>query len=166
MLKSLSWLLITSLAITLTACKRKTIYRTSNLAWRYLAKASQNEAIGNKKGAFKDYDTLIALEPDKPDGYYSRAILDTSLKDYDGSVRDINKAIGVLPEDDFTRLPVYLSLRGDVEKLAGKTAEAITDYKAAIEICNQGLQKYAGNDFARDEKRENEAKLKSCQLPQ
>lgn len=118
------------------------------------------------KEAIKDYDTLIRFEPNKPEGYYSRAILDTSLKDYSGSVHDINKAISVLPKDDNMRLEVYLSLRGDAERLAGKENEAISDYKAAIRICDEGLNKYAGNDFAKQEKRENEEKLKAIATKQ
>jgi tetratricopeptide (TPR) repeat protein len=150
------------MTLAFSACKRKNGYATSKLAWHYLAKGAHNEALGNKKEAVKDYDTLIKLEPFNAEGYYCKAILDTSLKDYDGSIRDINKAITVLPKAEQMRLEVYLSFRGDAKRVMGKTTEAISDYKTVIRICDQALIKYSGDDFARDEKRENEIKLKNC----
>ncbi len=52
-----------------------------------MAKASYYQATGNTKTALKEYDTLIKLEPLIPEGYYLRALIDTSLRDKDGSIR-------------------------------------------------------------------------------
>lgn len=164
MLKTLSYLLI-SLLVVWSSCKRRKPYATSDVAWHYMARGSHNEAIGNKKEAIKDYDTLIKLEPLKPDGYYSRAIIDTSLRDYKGSIRDINKAMSVLPKDDSMRFAVYLDFRGDVKRLSGNEIEALSDYKAAVQIYTRALENYAGNDFAREERSKLEVKLKNQKQP-
>ena len=158
MFKTLTCLLI-SLLIICNACKRKDRYITSNVAWRYMAKAARNETIGNKKEAIRDYDTLIKLEPNKPEGYYCRAIIDTSLKDYDKSIQDINKAMSVLPKNDSMRFAVYLDFRGDVKRLSGKETDAVYDYNTTIHIYTRAINHYAGNDFALEERSKVEAKL-------
>jgi len=164
MLKPLSYILILSITVC-SACKRKSPKTTSNVAWHYMAMAARNETIGNKKEAIKDYDTLIKLEPNKPEGYYSRAIIDTSFRDYAGSIRDINKAMSVLPKDDSMRFAVYLDFRGDVKRLYGNEIQAVSDYNTTIQIYTRALKKYAGNDFAREERGKVEAKLKNRKRP-
>jgi len=108
----------------------------------------------NKKdvnGAYADYNKALELDPDIPNAYHSRALLQYTLKqDPVAAMNDYNKAIELSPEF----ITAYND-RGSLKYRMGDYQGALEDYNIAIDkkpdyylaIKNCGLAKYQLKDY-------------------
>jgi len=97
--------------------------------------------LGRKKEALDQLDEAVALEPDNPYRYSSRAWIRAALKDVDGAIADYRKALEIDPEDAIT-----LNNLGLLEEQYGMRKAAQERFKRADTL--MGILKEAGVDPA------------------
>lgn len=136
---------------------------TPDLPEAILLRGRARQAAGDKKGALEDADLLLKRFPDAPAALRSRVALLLDDEKYQESVADLEKLAKLEPEDDAILLQLAvvhnvlkqqdqvleiserllkrdpknwraLRIRGDANLNAGKQADAIKDYDAALEI--------------------------------
>ena len=97
--------------------------------------------LGRKKEALEQLDAAVALEPDNPYRYSSRAWIRAALKDVDGAIADYRKALDLDPDDAIT-----LNNLGLLEEQYGMRKAAQEKFKRADTL--MGILKDAGVDPA------------------
>lgn len=97
--------------------------------------------LGRKKEALDQLDEAVALEPDNPYRYSSRAWIRAALKDVDGAIADYRKALEIDPDDAIT-----LNNLGLLEEQYGMRKAAQERFKRADTL--MGILKEAGVDPA------------------
>lgn len=65
--------------------------------------------LGKVNMALFDMDTAVALQPDYGYRYAARAFVKSNIKDFEGAVKDYEKAIELDPEDDISRNNIGLA---------------------------------------------------------
>ena len=97
--------------------------------------------LGRKKEALDQLDEAVALEPDNPYRYSSRAWIRAALKDVDGAIEDYRKALDLDPDDAIT-----LNNLGLLEEQYGMRKAAQEKFKRADTL--MGILRDAGVDPA------------------
>jgi len=103
------------------------VQQASPAAAMLLARGDRNVSSNAADEAVRDYDSVLALEPDFAEGYNHRAHARAVLGDYDGAVRDI--------EETLKRDPRNFSA---LEGLSG-IAEQQHNWKGALEAWQKAL---------------------------
>ncbi|MCX6770253.1 MAG: tetratricopeptide repeat protein [Candidatus Micrarchaeota archaeon] len=104
--------------------------------------------LGDYKGAIKDCDKAISLDPKHAYAYNNRGAAKYHLGDYKGALEDCDKSISLDSENAYA----YLN-RADIKLKLGYTGGAITDYaKAARLFRAQGLDAKAKDAWDRASK--------------
>jgi tetratricopeptide (TPR) repeat protein/S1-C subfamily serine protease len=94
--------------------------------------------IGEKQKGIDDYDKAISLDPESAHKYYNlRGVELNKLEDYEGALRDYNKAIELTPDN-----ALYYSHRGDAYFQIGEKQKGIDDYDKAINLNRESAHKY------------------------
>ena len=95
--------------------------------------------LGRKKEALDELDRAVALEPDNPYRYSSRAWIRSALKDVDGAIADYRKALELDPDDAIT-----LNNLGLLEEQYGMRKAAQERFRRADTL--SGILRDAGVD--------------------
>ena len=93
--------------------------------------ALQEANLGNHKGAIKDYDKALELNPDYANAYYNRGVAKGKLGDYKGAIEDFDKAIALNPN----YADAYYN-RGLARRDLGDHKGAEEDFAKAAELRN------------------------------
>lgn len=93
--------------------------------------------LGRQKEALAELDKAVALEPNNPYRYASRAWIRAALKDVDGAIEDYKKALQIDPDDAIT-----LNNLGLLEEQYGMRKAAQERFKKADTL--MGILKDAG----------------------
>jgi tetratricopeptide (TPR) repeat protein len=109
-------------------------------ACQHLAKVKETD--GDWAGALAAYDRLIALDPNKADGYYVRATAKKQHGDFESAMADYTRAAELRSSPaDYVQIGNWRKERGDV---AGANAE----YEKAIELCDRQIAGTARSNAA------------------
>jgi len=95
--------------------------------------------LGRQQEALRELDRAVALEPDHPYRYASRAWIRAALKDVDGAIADYRKALELDPDDAIT-----LNNLGLLEEQYGMRKSAQERYRKADTL--MGILRDAGID--------------------
>lgn len=87
---------------------------------------------GDYKGAIEDYNSCLALKPDKRSAFWNRAVSYANQKDYGKALTDNLKAIPMYT-DDAKSLSTLYNNRGNYQRLSGDNNGAIESYGLAIQ---------------------------------
>ena len=121
-----------------------------HLALGQVATASEQFSI-----AAEQYNAVIRIAPDQPDGYLRLANLAAGVRDYDGALRVLDGGLQRLPEQtDLVRRKVLVLLRLDRLSEARELAEAVwvsDDARTEDGIMLASLSKALGNPDAAEE---------------
>lgn len=98
-------------------------------AEEYLSKGKDKADLGDFKGAIKDYNKAIELNPNYAEAYLSRGLVKSTLVDYTGAIQDFDKAIEINPSD-----AISYAARGFAKVFSGDSKGGIQDCNKAIEI--------------------------------
>lgn len=112
----------------LTGQRRATIY------WM---RGSARYRLNNFQAAIKDFDSAIALTPNKAIYYRSRGSARGKLKQYPQALADFNQAVRLDPKNVTGHL-----YRGLTQALLGKYNLAITDFTTAIRLDPKSILAY------------------------
>ncbi|MCE9605690.1 MAG: tetratricopeptide repeat protein [Planctomycetia bacterium] len=136
---------------------------TPDMPEAILLRGRARQAAGDKQGAREDADLLLKRFPDAPGALRSRVALLLDDNKYEESIPDLEKLAKLEPEDDAILLQLAvvrnalkqhaevidisnrllkrdadnwraMRIRGDAHLNAGKQADAIADYEAALKI--------------------------------
>lgn len=156
-------LVLYAIVFTATSWNRNNVWKDSGTLLNDIIKKYPDRGFAyfargnirvNKKdvqGAFADYNKAIELDPDIPNAYHSRALLQFTLNnDPAAAMYDYNKAIELSPEF----ITAYND-RGSLKYRIGDFQGALEDYNIAIDkkpdyylaIKNCGLAKYQLKDY-------------------
>lgn len=94
----------------------------------YINRGQARNTLRDFDGAINDYSKAIELKPDAG-VYYARGTVRQAKQDLDGAPADYTSAIGLNPD----LAPAYTG-RAVIERLTGKTAEAIQDFEKSIKL--------------------------------
>jgi tetratricopeptide (TPR) repeat protein len=122
----------------------------SQTAVDFVKKGNAKQEISNFKGAIKEYNKAIKIDPKNNEAYFQRAICKTNLGDYYGAVLDYKSFNELLPNIAGSYYNSGLC-RSKINDLNG----ALRDYNKSITIdpknnpevyFNRGLIKFKLND--------------------
>lgn len=99
----------------------------TNAYWTYFYRGIAKYNLGDIRGARKDFDRSIRINPLFTNGYHYRAITKSGVGEYDDALEDLQRAIDLRP--GFTGL--YFS-RGVTYFLAQRFDEAVADFDRYI----------------------------------
>ena len=99
----------------------------TNAYWTYFYRGIAKYNLGDIRGARKDFDRSVRINPLFTNGYHYRAITKSNAGEYDGALEDLQHAIDLRP--GFTGL--YFS-RGVTYFLAQRFDDAVTDFDRYI----------------------------------
>ena len=91
--------------------------------------ANEMAKQGEYKGAIRDYDRVLEIDPDFADAYYNRGVAKVRLREFQEAIEDFDKAIDSKPDDIFC----YLN-RGVAKDQIKEFQEAIEDFDKAIDL--------------------------------
>ena len=119
----------------------------------YFKNGNAKYSLKDYKGAIKDYQEAIKLDPEYTDAWYGKAICESILERYDKALADYNKAAELDPSNK----DVIFNRAYYVKQKTGDYKGAIEDYNFYIEkfkksddafvYSNMGYCKYKLNDF-------------------
>ena len=92
-------------------------------------RASLIYSRGQTEEAIREYDRILALEPELPDAYHQRGWCRYIIGDMDGGIEDMTTAIALAPDNSDS-----YQLRGSFYREAGNMELAETDFRKIIEI--------------------------------
>lgn len=95
--------------------------------------------LGRTKEALQEFDRAVALEPENPYRYASRAWIRAAMKDVDGAIEDYRKALELDPDD-----AIALNNLGLLEEQYGMRKSAQERFRRADTL--MGILKDAGVD--------------------
>lgn len=115
-------------------------------AWHNLG---MSRAARDPHGALADLDRAIALAPEQPLPYNSRATLREALRDLAGARADLDRAIALAPvwADPYNN-------RGNVRLAAGDVAGALEDYDRALALSPDHVRARYNRAVARERQRD------------
>ena len=102
--------------------------------------------VGNLESALKDFDVLIAREPNSqntPLAYMGRSSVKVGLKQFDDALQDMNKAISLRPKP----APRLYYQRGLIWQKKKNTAKALADFSKVIELKADSFDAYFRRGF-------------------
>jgi tetratricopeptide (TPR) repeat protein/uncharacterized caspase-like protein len=95
----------------------------------HVARAESLVARGDRAGAIEEYKQVLVQQPDWPGAHDALARLYLSQQEFSDALREVNDALGLTPTN-----PTLLELRGDIEMLLHRPAEASADWKNALDL--------------------------------
>lgn len=102
------------------------------------AKAVALQRKGDFKGAVEEWTRLIELEPNLAGAYHNRGNAKDDLKDYDGAIADLTKALGLKATEGSVNADRDRANSHNSRAVAwlhkGNVAAALADYSKAIEL--------------------------------
>lgn len=102
--------------------------------------------VGDLGSALKDFDLLIAREPNSPKtpiAYMARSSVKVGLKQFDGALQDMNKAISLSPKP----IPRLYFQRAMIWQKKKDTAKALADFSKVIELNAEFFDAYFRRGF-------------------
>ncbi len=103
----------------------------------YFKNGNAKYSLKDYKGAIKDYQEAIKIDPGLADAWYGKAICESILGKYDEALKDFNKAAELDPSNK----DVIFNRAYYVKQKTG-------DYKGAIEDYNLFINRFKQNDDA------------------
>ena len=104
------------------------------------------QRMGDLGSALKDFDLLIAREPNSPKtplAYLSRSRVKLTLKQPDGALQDVERAISLHPKP----VPQFYYQRARIWLQKKDTAKALADFSKTIELDADFYDAYHGRGF-------------------
>ena len=95
----------------------------------FLQMGNKKVAAGDYRGAIKDYDEAIRMNPNEVEAYYNSGIVKKELCDYIGAIADYSRVIELNPN----LAEAYIN-RGYAKYNLGNYKGEIIDYEKAIEL--------------------------------
>ena len=126
-----------------TASEDSVTYNSVVKIFTYI-RANEMAKQGEYKGAIRDYDRVIEIDPDFADAYYNRGVAKVRLKEFKGAVEDFTEAIKLKPDDIFC----YLN-RGVVKNQLEEFKGAIEDFNEAIKLDSDYVYSYINRGIAK-----------------
>lgn len=96
--------------------------------WSFFFRGIAKYNLGDLRGANRDFDRSVRLNPVFTNGYHYRAITQSRFGNYDAAFRDFDKAIELRPG----QIGIYFS-RGVTSFLARKFDDAVADFDKYIQ---------------------------------
>ena len=84
---------------------------------------------GEYKGAIRDYDRVIEIDPNFADAYYNRGVVKVRLKEFQEAIKDFDEAIDLDPKYLYS----YVN-RGIANAKLGEHKEAVKDFDKAVAL--------------------------------
>ena len=136
------------------------------LASNYFQRGNFRSALEDYKGAIKNFDEAIKINPNDASAYTNRGIIKNHLgqqtqdanakrKNYEEAIQDYDKAIKLNP-----KFASAYANRGIVKTDLGRNEEAIKDYDKAIKINPKYTIAYNNRGFAKFELGKHEEAIK------
>ncbi len=110
----------------------KSIQQNQNNEFAYQTRSFAKIALGDAKGAIKDFDRLLQIssESDKDYYYYQRGLAKKTLGYYRSAIADFDKAIRLNPEE----AAIVYYQRGLAKEALGQKESAKSDFEKAKEL--------------------------------
>ena len=106
-----------------------------NIEFIYLNRGFAKQSIKDVRGALKDYNKAIEINPQFAEAYMNRGTLKGgAFDDYSGAINDLNKALYFNP-----KLAGAYEARGIAQLLKGENKKACDDFKKALSFNNKTL---------------------------
>jgi tetratricopeptide (TPR) repeat protein len=109
----------------------------------YLLRAFIYYKLEDYAAAIKDYDSLLEIYPNHPEGLKKRAMTKIQILDYQGAIEDHTQRIAFNPD-----IAVAYFDRAYCHGLMNRNDLAILDYSKAIELDNQYASAYKNRGIA------------------
>ncbi len=98
----------------------------------YFVDARTKGDVLKARKAIADLDVTLAMDPNYAEGYYGRGMMYLQNNDAQKAIDDLTKAAN-LSSDPKLSFSTYFA-KGTANELAGNRAQAISDYRKALEV--------------------------------